>query len=65
MQMGYLINQLMVKSIKFQEKFMQTKNHPTLQSLWDDLIAAMKWVNIKMKRLKKIESTRVQFRFIT
>jgi len=65
MQMGYLINQLMVKSIKFQEKFMQAKNHPTLQSLWDDLIAAMKWANIKMKRLKKIGSTRVQFRFIT
>jgi len=65
MQMGYLINQLMVKSVKFQEKFMQTKNHPTLQSLWDELIAAMKWANIKIKRLKKIESTRIQFRFIT
>ena len=65
MQMGHLINQLMVKSIQYQKKFMQTKNHPTLQSLWDDLIAAMKWANIKMKQLKKIASTRSQFRFVT
>ncbi len=65
MQMGHLINQLMVKSTQYQKKFMQTKNHPTLQSLWDDLIAAMKWANIRMKRLKKITSTRSQFRFVT
>ena len=37
MQMGYLINQLMVKSTVFQETFMKDKDHPTLQSLWKDL----------------------------
>lgn len=64
MQMGYLINQLMVKSTTFQRMFMEDKGHPTLQSLWKHLNAAMEWANIKRKRLQEISSTRRQFRFI-
>lgn len=65
MQMGHLINQLMVKSIVFQETFMKDKDHPTLQSLWKDLDAAMKWAKIKTTRLAEISATRIQFRFIS
>ena len=65
MQMGYLINQLLVKSTVFQEAFMKDKDHPTLQSLWKDLDAAMKWAKIKVARLAEISATRIQFRFIT
>ncbi len=65
MQMGYLINQLMVKSTVFQETFMKDKDHSTLQSLWKDLDAAMKWAKIKAARLAEISATRIQFRFIS
>ena len=65
MQMGYLINQLMVKSTVFQETFMKDKDHPTLQSLWKDLDAAMKWAKIKVARLAEISATRIQFRFVS
>ena len=65
MQMGYLINQLLVKSTVFQEAFMKDKDHPTLQSLWKDLDAAMKWAKIKVARLAEISATRIQFRFIS
>ena len=43
MQMASLINQLMVKTVKFQETYLRGKNHKTLKSLWKDLIAAMQW----------------------
>ena len=65
MQMGYLINQLLVKSTVFQETFMKDKDHPTLKSLWKDLDAAMKWAKIKAARLAEISATRIQFRFIS
>jgi hypothetical protein len=65
MQMGHLINQLMVKSTVFQETFMKDKDHPTLQSLWKDLDAAMKWAKIKATQLAEISATRIQFRFIS
>jgi hypothetical protein len=59
MQMGHLINQLMVKSRVFQETFMQEKNHPTLKSLWKDLSEVMNWINIKGDRLAEISATRI------
>jgi hypothetical protein len=65
MQMGYFINQLMVKSTVFQEAFMKDNDHPTLQSLWQDLDAAMKWAKIKVARLAEIAATRIRFRFIS
>jgi len=65
MQMAYLINQLMVKRTRFQEGYLQGKNHPTLKSLWEDLIAAMKWAKVKAHQLKKILKTKIQFRFVT
>ncbi len=34
MQIAYLINQLMVLSTQFREAFLESKNHPTLKSLW-------------------------------
>ena len=65
MQMGYLINQLLVKSTVFQAAFMKDKDHPTLKSLWKDLDAAMKWAKIKAARLAEISATQIQFRFIS
>jgi len=65
MQMGYLINQLLVKSTVFQAAFMKEKDHPTLKSLWKDLDAAMKWARLKSAKLAEISATRIQFRFIS
>jgi len=65
MQMAYLINQLVVKRTRFQEEYLQGKNHPTLVSIWQDLIAAMKWAKIKIRKLKKILATKIQFRLVT
>ena len=65
MQIGHLINQLMVKNTHFQKEYLQGKNHPTLKGIWENLIAAMKWTEIQMSRLKKILETRIQCRFVT
>ena len=65
MQMAYLINQLVVKRTRFQEEYLQGKNHPTLMSVWQDLIAAMKWAKIQAHKLKKILETKIQFRLVT
>ncbi len=65
MQMAYLINQLVVKRTRFQELYLQGKNHPTLMSVWQDIIAAMKWAKIKAHKLKKILETKIQFRLVT
>ena len=64
MQIAHLINQLMVLSIQFRETFLNSKNHPTLKSLWRDLIAAMKWVKLDVKRLHTIKKQKIQSRFI-
>ena len=65
MQMAYLINQLMIKRTLFQKEYLQGKNHPTLINIWSELIAAMKWAKLKVKKLQKILGTRIQYRFIT
>jgi hypothetical protein len=65
MQMAYLINQLMVKSTRFQDIFFKAKNPPTLKSLWQDLIAAMKWAELNIDRLKAMSVQKIQFRFVT
>lgn len=65
MQMGHLINQLMVKSQVFQRDHRQEKDHPTLKALWEDLIGVMKWLEIESKKLREIVNTPKQFRLIT
>ncbi|SEH08950.1 Uncharacterised protein [Candidatus Venteria ishoeyi] len=65
MQIGHLINQLMVNTIRFHEDYLSGKNHPTLQSLWTDIMAAMKWAKLKLSHLQKILNTRIQCRFVT
>ena len=65
MQMAHLINQLMVLSTHFQEAYFSGKNHPTLKSLWQDLIAAMKWAELDVEKLHRIQTQKIQFRFIT
>lgn len=65
MQMGYLITQLMIKSITFVKNFLQGKNHPTLKSLWKQLIAAMEWAEITFKHLKERQEIPKQIRFVT
>jgi len=64
MQMAHLINQLMILSTHFQEAYFSGKNHPTLKSLWQDLIAAMKWAELDKERLHKIKTQKIQFRFM-
>jgi hypothetical protein len=63
MQMAHLIHQLMTLNTRFQEGFMTAKNHPTLKSLWLDLVAAMQWVELDGQELERINGTRRQFRF--
>ncbi len=65
MQIAHLIHQLMIKSVVFQHDYLQEKNHPTLKSLWEDLVGVMKWLEINAKKLRKILQTRKQFRLIT
>jgi len=65
MQMGHLINQLLVKSIEFQKEYMQGKNHPTEKNFWGMIVSVLIWVNIKAKKLKKIRLTRRQFILVT
>ena len=65
MQIAHLINQLMVLSTHFQETYLRGKNHPTLKSLWQDLITAMKWAELDELRLRKIKTQKIQFRFIS
>jgi len=61
MQMGHLINQLMVKSVEFQTNYMQGKNHPTEKSAWSTMISMLQWTKVKMKKLREIRQTRRQF----
>lgn len=65
MQMGHLINQLMIKSQAFQRDHLEEKDHPTIKSLWDDLIGVMKWLELESKKLREIIQTSKQFRLIT
>ena len=65
MQIAHLINQLMVLSGQCRDIFLTSKNHPTLKNLWQDLIAAMKWAKLDVKRLQKINKQKIQYRFIS
>ncbi len=65
MQIAYLINQLMVISVHFQEAYLKGKNHQTLKSLWQDLIAAMKWAELDEARLQRMKTEKIQFRYVT
>ena len=65
MQMGHLINQLMIKSLVFQRDHLQESNHPTLKSLWEDLVGVMQWLELESRKLKEIAQTKRQFRFVT
>lgn len=64
-QIAHLINQLMINSTRFQKIYFSTKNHPTLKSLWQNLIAAMKWTELDIEHLQAIAVKKIQFRFIT
>ncbi len=64
-QIAHLINQLMINSMRFQNAYFSTKNHPTLKSLWQSLIAAMKWAELDGDRLQAIKVQKIQFRFVT
>jgi len=64
MQMAHLINQLMILSVHFQEAYFYGNNHPTLKSLWQELIAVMKWAELDELRLQEIRTQKIQFRFI-
>lgn len=63
MQMAHIIHQLMTLNHRFQEGFMTGKNHPTLKSLWLDLVAVMQWTEVDEQELERLNRTRRQFRF--
>lgn len=65
MQMAHLIHQLMTLNTHFRENYLTGKNHPTLQNLWRDLVAAMQWVELDTHELDSMADTRWQFRFGT
>ena len=37
----------------------------TLKSLWQDLVAAMKWAELDEARLQKMKTEKIQFRYVT
>jgi hypothetical protein len=53
----------MTLNARFQEGFMTAKNHPTLKSLWLDLVVVMQWVELDGQELGRVGGTRRQFRF--
>ncbi len=65
MQMAHLIHQLMLKRQTFVTTWLQGSNHPTVKSLWEDLLGAMQWRKVKRKRLRKILEVPIQFRLVT
>jgi len=65
MQMAHLIHQLMLKRQTFVETWLQGSNHPTVKSLWEDLLGAMQWSKVKYKRLRQILEVPIQFRLVT
>ena len=65
MQMAHLIHQLMLKRKTFVETWVQGSNHPTVKSLWEDLLGAMQWSKAKRKRLRDILAVPIQFRLVT
>ncbi len=65
MQMAHLIHQLMTLNSRFQEGFMKAANHPTLKSLWADLVGVLKFTDFDEQELNQRISTRQQFRFAT
>jgi len=65
MQMASLINQLMVKTVKFQNTYLRGKNHKTLKRLWKDLVAVMQWIALETARFETISMSRIQYRFVT
>lgn len=54
MQMAHLIHQLMTLNTRFREDFMKAKNHPTLKSLWVQLVSAMQCFEINEQELQGI-----------
>jgi hypothetical protein len=65
MQMAHLIHQLMLKRDTFVQTWLKGDNHPTVKSLWDDLLGAMQWSKVKLKKLRKILQTPIQFRLLS
>ena len=65
MQMAHLIHQLMLKRRTFVETWLQRSNHPTVKALWEDLLGAMQWSKVKLKRLRQILETPIQYRLVT
>lgn len=63
MQIAHLIHQLMTLNTRFQEKFMQAANHPTLKNLWAKLVAAMTWHEFSEEEITQRVNTPLQFRF--
>jgi hypothetical protein len=53
----------MIKSTQFQKTYFSSKNHPTLKSLWQNLIAAMKWAELDVDHLQAIAGQKIQFRY--
>ena len=65
MQMAHLIHQLMLKRQTFVKTWLQGSNHPTVKSLWEDLLGAMQWSKVKYKQLRQILEVPIQFRLVT
>ncbi|MGB1271758.1 MAG: hypothetical protein ACPG5T_06780, partial [Endozoicomonas sp.] len=53
MQIAHLIHQLMLKWQRFVNRYLKEMNHPTVKSLWEDLLGAMQWSKVKGKQLRR------------
>jgi len=65
MQIAHLINQLMIKSLYFQDRYLKGKNHPTLKNIWKNMLSAMEWSELDSKKLEDIAKEQRQFRLIS
>ncbi|MGB0468947.1 MAG: hypothetical protein ACPGF7_15670, partial [Pontibacterium sp.] len=65
MQIAHLIHQLMLKWQRFVKRYLQGPNHPTVKSLWEDLLGAMQWGKVKRKPLRRWLKKPLQFRLVT
>jgi len=65
MQMAHLIHQLMLKRKTFVDNYLKGPDHPTVKSLWEDLLGALQWSKVKRKQLRRILDTPIQFRLVT
>ena len=64
LQIGHMINQLLIYSTEFQKE-LKSHGKLTVKHLWLRLIGLMIWKKVDEKKLRYIDEEKVQIRFVT